>query len=267
MRLFLAGLCLLYTATSIYMMPGIIWLICFLLLAMITFIILVKTPLPKHSSWLVGLVIAGLVIAVIFESPLSGWALLFLFLFALFQLGNLEQRNEQLQKKVAHLERFVHLLQAERHKNYHSHTLFQLTKNERPDVSAWLVSIEEEMRLAQITFRTDFQAPLSDLPFKNNALLPVMSAILANAKQAAALEKNSWVTWRLKQQSGLFLFEISNATSEPSQKIMDNLFLRPKLESGTALIKREVSRVHGTIDYRFDHHTFKLIIKLPAMKD
>ncbi|MBC1676995.1 hypothetical protein HB938_04005 [Listeria welshimeri] len=65
----------------------------------------------------------------------------------------------------------------------------------------------------------------------------------------------------------MFLFEISNATSEPSQKIMDNLFLRPKLESGTALIKREVSRVHGTIDYRFDHHTFKLIIKLPAMKD
>ncbi|MBC1496513.1 hypothetical protein HB880_01345 [Listeria welshimeri] len=99
MRLFLAGLCLLYTATSIYMMPGIIWLICFLLLAMITFIFLVKTPLPKHSSWLVGLVIVGLLIAVIFESPLSGWALLFLFLFALFQLGNLEQRNEQLQKK------------------------------------------------------------------------------------------------------------------------------------------------------------------------
>ncbi|MBF2544927.1 hypothetical protein IA922_08985 [Listeria seeligeri] len=56
----------------------------------------------------------------------------------------------------------------------------------------------------------------------------------------------------MKQQSGLFLLEVANATSELNQKIMDTLFTQPKTGSITALS---------------DKGTFKLIIKFPAIHD
>ncbi|EFS03985.1 ATPase family protein [Listeria seeligeri FSL S4-171] len=56
----------------------------------------------------------------------------------------------------------------------------------------------------------------------------------------------------MKQQSGLLLLEVANATSELNQKIMDTLFTQPKTGSITALS---------------DKGTFKLIIKIPAIHD
>ncbi|KGL38743.1 hypothetical protein BMT55_07075 [Listeria newyorkensis] len=90
---------------------------------------------------------------------------------------------------------------------------------------------EEQLQLANI----DFQVLLSDLPIEKGELITFLSAILANAKEAATQTDNGWITWRLQQQSGLFLLEIANATNMSSQAVMDHA-IRPNLSSS----KKEV---------------------------
>lgn len=265
MQLILSALITCYTVWSCFMQTEPILQVIPIFLGLTSIFFLFQVRLFEYHWGLIGVSVAGLVLAIVLGNWLMGWGIFGLFLTASYYLSRVARRNQQLLKKTEHLERFVTLLQAERHKNYSSHALFQLTKNERSDVAAWLVTVEEQLRDANIGFQSDFQVAISDLPFAKEALIPLLTEILANAKQAAEQADNGWISWQLKQQSGLFLFEITNATRLPSQAVMDHLFRRPRQTSGAALIKRSVAKVHGTIDYRFDQGSFKLILKIPAI--
>ncbi|MBC2323954.1 GHKL domain-containing protein [Listeria booriae] len=267
MRLILTVLILAYTIACLYLETHVVLQVasvglCFGALALAMKIRAVKL-------WLAGITIIGSLLALIYDASLAGWALLFLFLVAQYQLGQLEQTNQQLTSKSDHLQTFVALLQKERHKNYASHAndaAFQLAKNERPDIAAWLVTTDEQLKLANLTFKTDLHSAISDLPFQEDELLALLTAIMTNAKQAASQVENGWISLRLQLQSGLFLLEISNASNMPNQAVMDNLFARPKPTSGTAIIKHYITKAHGIIDYRFDQAQFKLLLKIPAIK-
>ncbi|EUJ45092.1 GHKL domain-containing protein [Listeria riparia] len=267
MRLILTVLILAYTIACLYLEAHAILQVVSVVLGVAALAIAMR--IRTVNLWLAGIAVIGLLLALIYDASLAGWALLFLFLVAQYQLGQLEQTNQQLTSKSDHLQNFVALLQKERHKNYASRTndaAFQLAKNERPDIAAWLVTTDQQLKLANLTFKTDLQSAISDLPFQEDELLALLTAIMANAKQAASQVDNGWISLRLQLQSGLFLFEISNASNMPNQAVMDNLFARPKSTSGTAAIKYYITKAHGIIDYRFDQTQFKLRLKIPAIK-
>lgn len=266
MRLILAILITLYTIISCFVQTNLILQGISVFLGLISLFFLIKIRFFAQYWALFGIALVGLILILIIGNPLLGWPLLFLYLLASHYLHRAELKKQQLLNKTAHLEKFVALLQAERHKNYASHTLFQLTKNERPDVAAWLAMTEEQLQLAGIDFQMDLQVPISDLSIEKEALIPFLSAILANAKEAATQTDNGWITWRLQQQSGLFLLEIANATNMPSQAVMDHLFTKSKPTSGLAFIQKQIANAYGTIDYRFEQGSFKLMLKLPAIK-
>ncbi|MBA3927555.1 GHKL domain-containing protein [Listeria rustica] len=266
MRLILALLITLYAIISCFVLSSFSMQAISIFLCLIALFFLVKIRFFTQYWALLGITLVGLIWIAIVGNPLAGWALVFLLLLASHYLNCAELKKQQLRNKNVHLENFVALLQAERHKNYTSHTLFQLTKNERPDVAAWLAMTEEQLHLENLDFQLDLQVPISDLPIEKDELIPFLSAILTNAKEAATQTGNGWITWRLQQQSGLFLLEVANATQMPSQATMDYLFTKSKPMSGLAFIQKQVANAYGTSDYRFEQGSFKLMLKLPAIK-
>lgn len=148
-------------------------------------------------------------------------------------------------------------------------------QGESSHMTAVLLKAVARSHYDKIKLNLHSNQPISHIPLPPVDQVNLISNLLDNALDAAAISKEKKIICSTRKQKGFFIFEIKNSTTELPNEIADHLFQRFNQTTkagnheglGTFIISDIIKRYNGNISYSYNGNEMAIKVKFPIVEE